>query len=403
MDAATAIPESLIPFAGRMIDVDSHDAMPAQLWQAHYGQVTERLAERFYRQVPNHPGGTNYPDFKGDILPINADTVWNTKGSFAPGSVDVSRRVQVMDLVGVSRQLMFPSAVTIIGAALQTSSEHDASGFADFENRKEYGRELIRAGNTFSKKVAHVSDRIRPVAALVGDTIEELMGNAHELLDNGIRAVWLLASIPPGGRSPAHSDLDPLWKLLSERNISVTLHIGGGGGFLATSEWANAPAFDGFKVNAEFNLSPYHLSIQHLSSQNFVAAMVTGGVFERHPGLRFGAIELGAHWIGPLASMLDMWHANNQAFGAIATPPRLTRKPSEYIASNVRVCPFHFEPVDEYIDRYGLADVYCYASDYPHLEGGRDPMVKFARRLERFGPEVMEKFFVKNGEHLVPA
>jgi hypothetical protein len=78
-------------------------------------------------------------------------------------------------------------------------------------------------------------------------------------------------------------------------------------------------------------------------------------------------------------------------------------KPSEFIRRNVRVTAFDFEPVDDYIDRYGLEEVYCYASDFPHMEGGRDPMARFAGRLERFGPAMMEKFFVKNGEWLLPA
>jgi hypothetical protein len=29
-------------------------------------------------------------------------------------------------------------------------------------------------------------------------------------------------------------------------------------------------------------------------------------------------------------------------------------------------------------------------------------MGRFVKRLERLGPEVMEKFFVKNGEYLLP-
>jgi hypothetical protein len=60
------------------------------------------------------------------------------------------------------------------------------------------------------------------------------------------------------------------------------------------------------------------------------------------------------------------------------------------------------QPVDQYIERYGIEDVYCYGSDYPHLEGGKDPMARFAARLERLGPTIMEKFFVKNGTYLLP-
>jgi hypothetical protein len=76
--------------------------------------------------------------------------------------------------------------------------------------------------------------------------------------------------------------------------------------------------------------------------------------------------------------------------------------PSEYIRRNVRVAPFDFEPVGEYIDKFGLEEVYCFATDYPHVEGGSDPYGKFSHQLERFGPKVMEKFFVTNGEVLFP-
>jgi predicted TIM-barrel fold metal-dependent hydrolase len=52
---------------------------------------------------------------------------------------------------------------------------------------------------------------------------------------------------------------------------------------------------------------------------------------------------------------------------------------------------------------YGLEDVYCFASDYPHVEGGKKPVEKFAASLEHLGSRVMEKFFVTNGELLLPA
>src|SRR6516162_6692260 len=112
---AIAIPEALSRYAGRIVDADSHDAVPAQLWVAEYGPVAETLAERFYQTAPNNPGGSNFPDFKADDAPIDEDTVWNMKGSHAPGAVDLTRRLEVMNATGVDRQLMFPSAVTIMG------------------------------------------------------------------------------------------------------------------------------------------------------------------------------------------------------------------------------------------------------------------------------------------------
>ena len=96
---------------------------------------------------------------------------------------------------------------------------------------------------------------------------------------------------------------------------------------------------------------------------------------------------------------LDMWATNTQTE---KWSEKLPLKPSEYIKRNIRVSAFPWENVGVYVDHYGLTDVYCYASDFPHVEGGFDPMGFWSKRLERFGPEMMEKFFVTNGQFLLP-
>ena len=80
----------------------------------------------------------------------------------------------------------------------------------------------------------------------------------------------------------------------------------------------------------------------------------------------------------------------------------MPKKPSDYVKSNIRVSPYDFEDIDVYITRYGLEDVLCFASDYPHVEGGRDPIGAWYRRLEPLGEQVVEKFFVVNGRWIVP-
>ena len=397
-----AIPSALEPYAGRIIDIDSHEAIPAQLWEKEFGPITKDLAHGFFKGPPNSPGGVNFPDYQGDVVPINAESVWKTKGPMAPGSTDPERRLDVMDLTGVSRQLMFPSAVAIMGSFLYNFPPEYGFMPEITGDRQEYGRQLIKANNDWAVRAANVSSRVRPVAAAYGATIDDLINSTRHLLNGGIRAFWLMSSVLPGGVSPAHEGLDPFWQMIIDHDATVTLHIGSEGGFLKTEKWAVAKAFEGYKVNVEFNLSPWHLSVLHMPSQNFLATVITGGVFERHPKLRFGVIELGAYWIGPLAKTLDLWYENSQTFGDRAVD-RLPHKPSHYIRQNVRVSPFHFEKVDEYIEQYDLEDVISYASDYPHIEGGKDPMDRFVARLERLGPEVMEKFFVTNGTYLLPA
>ena len=69
----------------------------------------------------------------------------------------------------------------------------------------------------------------------------------------------------------------------------------------------------------------------------------------------------------------------------------------------VRCSPFAFEPVDQYIERFSfLQDVYCFSSDYPPYEGGKDPIGAVAKKIGRLGPDVFEKFFVSNAEWVMP-
>jgi hypothetical protein len=117
--------------------------------------------------------------------------------------------------------------------------------------------------------------------------------------------------------------------------------------------------------------------------------------------LRFGAIELGAHWLGPLADSLDMWADRVFARRLAGT---LSLAPSAYLARNVRVTPHNvIEPVAGFFARYPrLADCYCYSTDYPHLEGGMHVRDKVQAMLAPLGEAVMEAYFAGNGQWLMP-
>ena len=77
--------------------------------------------------------------------------------------------------------------------------------------------------------------------------------------------------------------------------------------------------------------------------------------------------------------------------------------PSEYMSRQLRAAPFHFEDVAYYFDRYPhLQDVYCFATDYPHIEGGRTAKRKFSDNLAHAGETIRRKFFRDNGLLLLP-
>jgi predicted TIM-barrel fold metal-dependent hydrolase len=407
---ATQLPPLVAPYAGRIVDADSHEMMPAQIWVEAFGEAAKPIAELIMAKPGKTANDANIPGYVADTEELRADSLWTTKGPASPGAVDMERRLRVMDMMGIESQLLFATSVGLWGMVMINSPEDNKLLLAlggDAQGGYKHARRLMDAHNEWLVGVARNSPRIKAIAPVHGDTVEELIARARWAIEHGMAGIWITSGLLPGGVSPAHSLLDPFYAMLAEAGVALHFHIGGLGPFLGTNKWRDAPAFDGFKSSAEISLDPWWLSAVHLSVQNFIATLVTGAVFDRHPNLYVASEEHTAHWIGPLAHMLDIWHDNNNSLHErqyVSGPPgrKLPMRPSDYIRRNVRVSPFDFEPVGDYLDKYGLDTVYCFASDYPHAEGGSDPMGKFTAQLERFGPEMFEKFFVTNGRVLFP-
>jgi predicted TIM-barrel fold metal-dependent hydrolase len=311
----------------------------------------------------------------------------------------------VMDYTGVKRQLVFPGSVGLYAAAFYYRCEQFPDLFKSIQgDRKGYAKKLIAAHNDFCLRNARDSDRLRCVGIALADDVPTLQAEVKRMLDGGVRAVWMPSASPPGGVSPAHPDLDPIYAMLAAADAALLAHVGADFDFLKTTVWRNAPAFEGYKVGEEFDMDPWTMSTVQLPVRNFLATMVLGGVFERHPKLRFGSCEVMGHWVGPLAQHLDFLHQNQHKFtlGNTKGALPLKMKPSDYIRRNMRAALFDIEPVDVYIEQFKMPEIYCYASDYPHLEGGKDAMNDLSSRLEGFPAEIMRKVFVENGTWLLP-
>jgi predicted TIM-barrel fold metal-dependent hydrolase len=392
----------------RAQDIDAHEMAPSHLWGTIFGEAAGQIAVLVEPLIRAGGGNDLYnPEFSEDVTELNDDNVWNVRGIKAPGAFDFSRRTDVLDVMGLERQMIFPSYGL---CAVQLMQEHsmmrDAIGDTGMstEQLAQLGRKGLKEYNDWAVRTTKIdSDRLRPVAYLApSKTVDELMKQAHDLVDQGIRAVHINSGTPPGGVSPAHSDLDEFWALLSAHNVVCVTHIGGDGDFLNSSAWVKAAAFaPGKVVSTEIGLEPYSMATLHLSVSNLLICLTMGGVFERHPELRFGIIESGAYWLGPLAESMDMWAT--KVFSA-RLKPILSMLPSEYLARNVRVSPFNdVEPIDMYFERYPqVSDCFCYSSDYPHTEGGKDSKRKIFERLAPLGESVLEKFFVSNANLLFP-
>jgi predicted TIM-barrel fold metal-dependent hydrolase len=126
--------------------------------------------------------------------------------------------------------------------------------------------------------------------------------------------------------------------------------------------------------------------------------MVFDGVLERFPRLRGGVIELGAGWVPSLLRRLDLaaqiWRKSEPELAA------LTRPPSERIIEQMAFTPYPFEDVGAMI-RESHPDLYLFSSDYPHMEGGRNPLARFETSLGDLGDDVRARFYSANFNALV--
>jgi predicted TIM-barrel fold metal-dependent hydrolase len=393
-------------FMERILDADSHEMAPSHFWGPRFGPAAGEIADLILEPLKAHRGNELYsPDLTTDTTPMTPESVWFTKGVTAPGAFDFQRRVEVMDQMGVRRALVFPMFATvaselIVGEEDRIRNVLGLTGSA--QAIRDLGRAALDGYNDWA--AATTSDRIRCVAYLVADgTVETLAGQVEDLIRKGIRAINIPHGVPPAGLSPADPALDELWALLEKHNVPLVTHIGNEQGFITSMAWKRAPAFRRVKVDREeFGLEPYSFATLHYAAENFLSVLILGGVFERFPGLRVGMMEQGCSWLGPLADNLDMWARE-------VYPVRLKRiismLPSEYINRNVRVSAFNeFEQVQRQFERYPqLSGSYCYSTDYPHLEGGKDSKRKMYEQVAPLGEEVLEKFFVTNAELVLPA
>jgi predicted TIM-barrel fold metal-dependent hydrolase len=129
-----------------------------------------------------------------------------------------------------------------------------------------------------------------------------------------------------------------------------------------------------------------------LSVWQTLSALVIDGVFDRFPKLKFGAIELGASWLPSLMKFMDSGAA---AFGKEERLQKLSAKPSEILRRQLRVTPYPHEDARWIIENSG-EEMCLFSSDFPHVEGGRNPLKRFSDSLEGLSEAAKRRFYRDN-------
>jgi predicted TIM-barrel fold metal-dependent hydrolase len=331
-------------------------------------------------------GGKHSPEHVAAQIALGDKLIESSKEIQALGAFDSADRTKALDLLGFKRQLVF--ATHSVAMPFSASSK--------LEPRLRYG--AARAHNRHMADFCKSDDRLMGVAVVPLDDPDLAMAELEFAIGAGLEAAWL-PHRPCGERSPGHVDLDPFWARLAASGTPFVLHVGGAPLQLARA-WMNngrAPTKDW--LGGGENLRTKDIALLHEGPEQFLTMMVLDGVFERHPSLRGASVELGAGWVPELLRRLDWvvktWARND------ANLQGWSRTPSQQITQQLAFTPFVFEAVGDLIDQSN-ADLYLFSSDYPHIEGGRNPIGRFETALGERSEAVRTKFYSENFLRIFP-
>ena len=170
------------------------------------------------------------------------------------------------------------------------------------------------------------------------------------------------------------------------------LHVGGGGRLLDRAFHNNGMPVTDHLGGGENIRSKDFLAISN-SPSLFLGALILDGQFDRFPNLRGGVIEEGASWVVSWLHQLDF---AQRAFRRTEKPlSELAMRPSDYVRKHLKFTPFPGEPVGWMIDQAG-PELFMFSTDFPHPEGGRDPLAKFEDTMAGVSDADRERFYFGN-------
>jgi predicted TIM-barrel fold metal-dependent hydrolase len=222
---------------------------------------------------------------------------------------------------------------------------------------------------------------------------------ADEAIREGCKALMIPSACPPG-HAPSHIGLFPVWAAAQEAGVPIVLHVGGGGKLINPDYFKNGlPMVTDFHGGAENFRSVDYMAIPFPPMQT-LATLIFDRVLDHFPRLKIGVIEQGAVW---LPSWMRQMEAALDAFAKSEERLRqLALRPSDYVRRQIRVTPYPSEPVGWIIEQAGR-EVCLFSSDYPHVEGGRNPLRRFDASLEGCDVAVRQRFYCDNFVDLMGA
>ena len=172
------------------------------------------------------------------------------------------------------------------------------------------------------------------------------------------------------GKPIGHPIYHPIYAAAAEMDMPIYTHLNGG------EYMGSAANYMGGGDSHQYQLDVMMASSQ--STATHLTSLITHGVFEKYPNLRYMMAEPGVSWLVWLVARLE---SNYELLRTESS--WVKRRPLEYIHDR---CAVSTQPIEatpqtrrnfvanlELID--GIEDILCFSSDYPHDDGDWPPYV----------------------------
>ncbi|MEM6999750.1 MAG: amidohydrolase family protein [Pseudomonadota bacterium] len=307
-----------------------------------------------------------------------ADNIMLRKNYDAQGAFLMEDRPQAVDNIGVASQLVFTTFCLGNFGFDQTDDMELCYGAATAHNR-------------MMTDFCAVDKRLLATAYIPLEDFARAEATAKAAIEMGAKAL-MVPSWCPQHHSPSHTGLFPVWAMAEEAGLPILFHVGGEEKLNPMYKENGLPAVPDFHGGDANFTSVSYIPIS-TSVQQTLATLIIDGIFDRFPRLMWGAIELGASWLPGWMRNLD-----SAAHAFIKNEERLQKlsaKPSEIARRQLRVTPYPHEDAGWIIQN--TAEEMClFSTDYPHVEGGRNPLKRFSQTLEGVDQPAQEAFYAGN-------
>ena len=322
----------------RLISSDSHVTEPGDLWTKRVPAALRDRAPHIKRfdegdawivEGMSGPLAFGWTSCAG--LPPEQMKSWVRFEDVRRGGYDPAVRIEEQDRDGVDAEVLYPTPALSIGITAHPEEDYHLA--------------MVRAYNDWlSEFASHAPERFGGMAMLPNRggakaavaEIERVTGRP------GIRGVVMGAY--PNGTLALEPEDDPVWAVLNERKITLSIHV-------ALTQTMPAVIRSKLPGYGRFFDAP-----------NRVIEMVFSGMFDRFPNLNVFIAEVDFGWVPYVKEQID----NNYYRLEPTSKFGLKAPPREYIDRH-----FHYGYMT---DTFGLqnrqyvgAERILWSSDYPHI------------------------------------